>query len=123
MKIRNSDILFGRIITSYKWIDKETARESIQEVGALQGFGIDKRLHQVLFERSKVGVDEIYAVLEILLSMQKIPKIKTLITYLFTDDDDQFFVPDDELPLEEAQTTKLKANIKKKMATMIFFIF
>ena len=91
MKIRNSDILFGRIITSYKWIDKETARESIQEVGALQGFGIDKRLHQVLFERSKVGVDEIYAVLEILLSMQKIPKIKTLITYLFTDDDEKRF--------------------------------
>jgi len=91
MRIRNSDILFGRIITSYKWIDKETARESVQEVGALQGFGIDKRLHQVLFERSKVGIDEIYAVLEILLSMQKIPKIKTLITYLFTDDDEKRF--------------------------------
>ena len=43
MQIRNSDIVFGRIAATFKFADKEAIRLAIQEVGALQGFGIDKQ--------------------------------------------------------------------------------
>ncbi len=91
MQIRNSDIVFGRIAATFKFADKEAIRLAIQEVGALQGFGIDKRIHQVLFEKHHLNPEQIYAILEVLLETQTVKRIRTLVTYLFTEEDEKKF--------------------------------
>ncbi len=89
--IRNSDILFGRIAVKFRFVSRENTRQAIKEVSALQVLGIEKRLPQVMFERGYLIEEEIYAILEALLQSKQISRIRTLSTYLFTEEDERKF--------------------------------
>lgn len=89
--IRNSDILFGRTAATYQFADRETIRQAIREISALQVVGIDKRIPQVMFERGYLNRDQIYAILESLLQSHQIKSIYLLQTYLWSDQDEKQF--------------------------------
>lgn len=87
--MRSSDRLFGRTVATYQWVNREVIRQAIQELSSLEVHGIDKRIHQVMYERGYLQQDQIYAVLESLLQSKQLSKMKLLITYEFTQEDDQ----------------------------------
>ena len=87
--IRNSDILFGRTTATYQFASKESIRQSIKEVSTLQVLGIEKRIHQILYERGYLNQDQVYAVLESLLQSQQLKKIKELVFYRFDEEDEK----------------------------------
>ena len=89
--LRNIDTLFARVAVNYKFVSREAIKKIIKEISALQVLGIDKRIYQILFERKYLSTDQIYAVFESLIQSGEIRKLKTLITYQFTLEDDKKF--------------------------------
>ncbi len=101
--IRNSDVLFGRTAATYQFAEREIIRQVIQEVSSLQVLGIDKRMHQIMFERSYLTIDQIYAILESLIQSKQLKKIKTLVTYVFDESDEKRFYDYLRLPYESQE--------------------
>ena len=108
--IRNSDVLFGRTAATYKFTDQDTIRQIIKEVSSLQVLGIDKRMPQIMYERGILDIDQIYAILESLVRTRQIKKIRSLLTYNFSEADDQRFC--EHIGLDYGQLQTQEALVK-----------